>query len=227
MIDQLLRPGTRRSAPRPVPAADAADMTVVFDAGQNSRGELRSPGRHRAALHRVRARQRLPGPDRPARLRRTHRRQGPVRRADRLRHPPRRLRRRAPRHPHPLPGTARQPGRRVRRHHARQGREETGRAGRHAGPRQDPPRPGQGRSRDRVTITAQALGTPRHQLAAGRRPAQRPAPDLARRPRRPRRPRRGDLRQARADHRPRRLARPRGRSPATGPSPRPSSPSAR
>ena len=190
------------------------------------RGQLRPPGQYRPALRRVSARERLPGPDRPARQRAHHRRPGPVRRADRLRHPPRGLRRRAARHPHPLPGTARLPGSRVRRHHAGQGRQETRRAGRHPGPRQDPPRPGQSRSRDRVDHP-QTLGPPGHHLAADRRPAQRPAAHLGNRPRRPRRPGRGNLRQARADHRSRRLARPGGRSPATGPSPRPSSPSAR
>ena len=73
------------------------------------RGQLRLPGRDRPALHRVGARQRLPGPDRAARRRAQHRRPGPVRRADRLRHPPGGLRRRAPRHLDPLPGTARRP----------------------------------------------------------------------------------------------------------------------
>ena len=82
-------------------------MTVVFDAGQNSEANFAYLAGVRAALHRVSASQRLPGPDRPARLQAHDRGQGPVRRADRLRHPPYRLRRRAPRHPHPLPGTAR------------------------------------------------------------------------------------------------------------------------
>jgi hypothetical protein len=39
---------------------------------------------------------------------------------------------------------------RVRRHHLGQSRQETRRAGRHPGPRQDPPPRGQGRSRDRL-----------------------------------------------------------------------------
>ena len=159
-------------------SAGAADMTVVFDAGQNSEANFAHLAGSRAALHRVGPGQRLPGPDRPARLQAQPRGQGAVRRADRLRHPPRGLRRRAPRDPDPLPGTARQPGPRVRRHHAGQGRQEAGRAGRHPGPRQDPPRQGQGRGRDRGHHR-QALGPPGHHLAADRRPAQRPAPDLA------------------------------------------------
>ena len=79
--------------------------------------------------------------------------------------------------PHPLPGTARLPGSRVRRHHAGQGRQETRRAGRHPGPRQDPPRPGQGRSRDRVNHP-QTLGPPVNtwQLTGDRPPDLRLAP---------------------------------------------------
>ena len=153
----------------------AADMTVVFDAGQNSAGQLRLSRRDRPALHRVGARLGLPGPDQPARRRAQHRRPGAVRRADRLRHPPRGLRRRAPRHLDPLPGPARRPGPRVRRHHPGQGRPQAGRAGRHPGPRQDPPAPREGRSRDRRDH-GQALGAPGHHLAAIRRAAPRPAP---------------------------------------------------
>ena len=47
-------------------AADGADMTVVFDAGQNSATNFTHLGGDRAALDRVRAGERLPGPDRPA-----------------------------------------------------------------------------------------------------------------------------------------------------------------
>ena len=57
---------TRGAAPQ---AAGRADMTVVFDAGQNCEDNFAYPGRDRPALHRVGARQRLPGPDQPARLR--------------------------------------------------------------------------------------------------------------------------------------------------------------
>ena len=148
------------------------------------RGQLRVPGRHRAALHRVGARQRLPGPDRPARLGPLGGGPGALRRADRLRHPPRRLRRRAAGDPDPLPGAARKPGPRVRRHHPGQGRQEARRAGRHPGPRQDPPAAREGGSRDRQDHR-QAVGTPGHHLAAIRRAAQRPAPDLAARPQAP------------------------------------------
>ena len=122
-------------------ALAAADMTVVFDAGQNSEANFA----HLAGtgLHYIGS---VPASDCPdltalPASRRSRRGQGAVRRADRLRHPPRGLRRRAAHHPDPLPGTARQPGPRVRRHHAGQGRQEAGRAGRHPGPRQDPPRP--------------------------------------------------------------------------------------
>ena len=132
------------------------------------RGQLRVPGRDRAALHRVGPGQRLPGPDRPARLGPLGGGPGALRRPDRLRHPTRRLRRRAAGDPHPLPGAARKPGPRVRRHHPGQGRQETGRAGRHPGPRQDPPAAREGGSRDRQDHR-QAVGTPGHHLAAIRR----------------------------------------------------------
>ena len=78
--------------------------------------------------------------------------------------------------------------------------QETRRAGRHAGPRQDPPQQRQGHRRNRGHHR-QALGPARHPLAARRRPAQGPAPFLARRPAGPYRARTGDLRQARPDHR--------------------------
>ena len=64
--------------------AEAADLTVVFDAGQNSEANFAHLAQDRAALRRVGPRQRLPGPDRAACLRPRHRGQGPVRRADRL-----------------------------------------------------------------------------------------------------------------------------------------------
>ena len=132
------------------------------------RRQLRLPGPHRAGLHRVGAGQRLPGPDQPARLRAHHHRQGPVQRPDRLRHPPRRLRRRPEGDPDPLTGTSPEPGPRVHRHHSRQGRQEARRAGRHAGPRQNPPVPGEGAGRDREDHR-QAMGAP------GPRPGSCPA----------------------------------------------------
>ena len=125
-------------------SAQAADMTVVFDAGQNSEANFA----HLAGtgLHYIGS---VPASDCPdltalPASRPEHRRPGQVRRADRLRHPPHRLRRAAARDLDPLPGAARQPGPRVRGHHAGQGRQEARRAGRHPGPRQDPPRQGQG-----------------------------------------------------------------------------------
>ena len=48
--------------------AEGADLTVVFDAGQNSEANFAHLAAGRAALCRVRPGQRLPGPDRPARL---------------------------------------------------------------------------------------------------------------------------------------------------------------
>ena len=119
-------------------SAGAADMTVVFDAGQNSEANfthLAATGMHSSG----RSRPRTAGPDRTARLPAIDRGRGPVRRPDRPRHPPRRLRRRAAGDPDPFTRAAPKPGRRVRRHHAGQGREEARRAGRHPGPRQDPP----------------------------------------------------------------------------------------
>ena len=108
MIDQLLARHEAVCAAAGA-GAQAADMTVVFDAGQNSQGNFAHLAGDGPALHRVGARLRLPGPDRPARLRPRRRGRGPVRRADRLRHPPRGLRRRAPRHLDPLTRAARQP----------------------------------------------------------------------------------------------------------------------
>ena len=82
MIDQLLSQYQAVCAAAAVPDG-AADMTVVFDAGQNSEGNfahLASTGlRYVGSV----PAQRLPGPDRPARQRAHHRRSGPVRRADR------------------------------------------------------------------------------------------------------------------------------------------------
>ena len=64
-----------------------------------------------------------------------------------------------------------------------------------------PPQQGQGGSRDHRDH-GQALGPPRHHLAAGRRAAQGPAPGLGHRHRCPRGAGRRNLRQARADHQP-------------------------
>ena len=54
-------------------AGGGADMTVVFDAGQNSRGQLRLSGRDRPALRGVGPGVGLPRPDRPARHGAQHR----------------------------------------------------------------------------------------------------------------------------------------------------------
>ena len=227
MIDQLLSQYQAVCAAAAVPDG-AADMTVVFDAGQNSEdnfAHLASTGLHYVGS--------VPASDCPdltalpasVRVIADEDRFGGLTAYDTRRDG---LRRRTAGHPHPLPGTARLPGRRVRPapRLAKAGK-KLGRAGRHPGPRQDPPRQGQGGSRDRVDHP-QTLGPPGHHLAAGRRPAQGPAPAPGPLdPAGPRRPGRRTLRQARADHRSRRLARPRGDRRRTGPSPRPSSPSAR
>ncbi len=128
-------PRDDRPAPRPVPGNSRRGRRPAgrqpgrrrgHDGGVRRRaelrGQLRLPGRDRPALRGVGARLGLPGPDRAARHRAQRRRQGAVRRADRLRHPPGGLRRRAPRHPDPLTRAAREPGGRVRRHHLGQGR---------------------------------------------------------------------------------------------------------
>jgi len=77
----------------------------------------------------------------------------------------------------PSPELDESQGRRVRRHHAGQGREEARRAGRHPGPRQDPPGEGEGPGRDRADHP-RAVGPPRHHLGTDRRPAPGPAPGL-------------------------------------------------
>ncbi len=111
-------------------------------------------------------------------------------------------------------------------HHARPGRKEAGRAGRHPDPRRDPPAQGLGPGRDRGD-DRQALGTARHPLGTGRRPAQGPAADLDHRQGSPRRAGRRDLRRARADHQPRTTAPSPTSSPGTGPSPKPNTGSGR
>ena len=175
-------PSTPRSAPPPGSSGRGHDGGLRRRA--ELRGQLRPPRRNRAALHRLGARLGLPGPDRPARQRPDSRRRRPVRRADRLRHPPRGLRHRAARDLDPLTRAARSQARGFTGTTLAKAGTQAGRAGRHPGPRQDPPTPQQGRSRDRGDHP-QALGPPRHRLAAGRRPAQGPAADLAHRPQTP------------------------------------------
>ncbi len=160
------------------------DMTVVFDAGQNSDAnfaDLAATG-----LHYVGSVPASDCPDLlalPAKARRPRPRlPGP----DRHRHPPHRLRHRPAGDPDPLRGTARRPGHRVRGHHPGQGRPQAGRPGRHPGPRPHPPAPRQGRRRHPRHHQGH-LGPPRGHLGTDRRQARRAAPDLARRPRRPRR----------------------------------------
>ena len=174
MIDQLRGRYQAVCDTAGVPAAEA-DMTVVFDAGQNSEANFA----HLAGggLHYIGS---VPASDCPDLIALPASRRSVVDK-DRFggltAYDTRREVYGAERRTilAPLPGTMRQPGTRVRRHHAGQGRQEAGRAGRHPGPRQDPPRHGQGHRRDRGHHR-QALGPPRHHLAADRRPARRPAP---------------------------------------------------
>ena len=179
-----------------------ADMTVVFDAGQNSEdnfGYLAETGLR--YIGSVPASD-CPGPDRPARQRPVSGGPGPLRRADRVRHPPRGLRRRAAGDLDPF----------TRVLHESQARGFTGttlaKAGRELGElaatlaAARPAWPRQKVEAEIETITRKPWGPPGHHLAAGRRAAQGPAAHLGHRPRRPRRPGRGTVRQARADHRP-------------------------
>ena len=175
MTGQLLGQYQAVTAAAGVPAA--ADMTVVFDAGQNSKDNFAHLAR--SGLHYIGSVPASDCPDLtalPARVRAVadEQRSGGLTAYD--------IRREAY-------GTQR---RTILTHspelHAAQargfdgttlgqGRQETGRAGRHPGPRQDPPAQGESRSGDRGDH-GQALGPPRHHLAADRRPAQRPAPHL-------------------------------------------------
>ena len=159
-------------------AAEAARMTVVFDAGQNSEANFAHLAAAGAELDRVRA-LRLPGLARSARIGAGHRRCGPVRAADRLRHPPPGLRRRASRRLTHSPEL-----------HQAQAAGFEGTTLAKAGKKLDElaatlargrtlPPPRQGRSRDHRDHR-QAVGAPRHHLAADRRPAERLPPDLAR-----------------------------------------------
>src|ERR1019366_4371875 len=111
--------------------------------------------------------------------------------------------------PHSPPRATQNPAPGLGGHPPGQGGAEAGRAGRRPRPRQDPPAPGQGRGRDRRDHQ-EALGAAGGDLAAHRRAAQRPAPDLGHRLRCPRCPGRGAVRQARAHHRSRRMAGRRG-----------------
>ena len=92
MIDQLLGQYQAVCAAAGVPAG-AADMTVVFDAGQNTEANFTHlAGTH---LHYIGS---VPASDCPdltalPATARSRRRSGPLRGPDRLRHPPRRLRR--------------------------------------------------------------------------------------------------------------------------------------
>ncbi len=166
MTDQLLSQYQAVCAAAGLPAA-AADMTVVFDAGQNSEDNFA----HLAGtgLHYIGS---VPASDCPdlialpavARSTVDKERFGGLTAYDTRRQAYGAERRAIL---DSLPGTARRPGRRVHRHHAGQGRQETRRARRHPGSRQDPPQPGQGPGRDRGRHP-QALGPPGHQLGAGR-----------------------------------------------------------
>src|SRR6266545_641592 len=85
------------------------------------RGQLRPPRGQGPALRRLGARQRLPGPADDPRPAPGGGRRGPVRRPDRLRHPPRGLRGPAAGDLDPLTRAARRPGPQLRRHHPGQG----------------------------------------------------------------------------------------------------------
>src|SRR6266568_1827192 len=78
MIDQLRGQYETVAAAAGIPRGDP-DLTVVFDAGQNSEANFAHLACTR--LHYIGS---VPASDRPARLRPLGRRQGPVRRADRL-----------------------------------------------------------------------------------------------------------------------------------------------
>ncbi len=119
---------------------DWPSMTVVFDAGQNSTANFdHLPGRGCITWGRSRpatAPTCSPSP-RPAATRRQH----PVPRPHRDRHPPRRLRPGPAGRAHPLAEPARGPGPVLHRHHPGQGRPATRRPRRHVGPRENPPHP--------------------------------------------------------------------------------------
>ena len=142
--------------------ADAADMTVVFDAGQNSEANFAHFAD--AGLHYIGS---VPASDCPDLLALPAARRslvdkdrfGGLTAYDTRRDAYGAERRAILTHSPELRDV---PGPRVRRHHPGQGRPEAGRAGRHAGPRQDPPRE-KGRRRDRDDHR-QALDPPRHHL---------------------------------------------------------------
>ena len=183
MIDQLRGRYQAVTAAAGVPAA-AAEMTVVFDAGQNSEDNFAYLAG--AGLHYIGSVPASDCPDLtslPASVRAVvdqdrfggltaYESRREVYGADRraiLTHSPE-LRRAQARG---FNGTTL----------AKAGR-KLGRAGRHPGPRQDPPPARQGRSRDRRDHPS-ALGPARRHLAAVRRAAQGPAPIVASPTRRP------------------------------------------
>ena len=199
MIDQLLTQYQAVTAAAGVPAA-AVDMTVVFDAGQNSQDNFA----HLAGtnLHYIGSVPASDCPDLtalPARVRAVadEQRFGGLTAYDTRREAYGTQRRTILTHSPEL--------------HAAQARGFDGTTLAKAGKKLDElaatlargktRRPqGKSRSGDRGDHP-QALGPPRHHLAARRRPAKGPAPGLVRRPGRPHRAGRGNLRQARADHR--------------------------
>ena len=129
-------------APAPAPA-----MTVVFDAGQNS--DANFAHLTGSGLHYVGS---VPPSDCPDLLALPAAQRTPVARiprAERDRHPARRLRRHPPGRAHPLGVPARRPGPLLHRHHPGQSRAAARRARRDPGPRQNPPHPARRRGRDR------------------------------------------------------------------------------
>ena len=167
MIDQLRGAVRGGRAPRPGISRGAADMTVVFDAGQNSEANFA----HLAGsgLHYIGS---VPASDCPDLTALPASKRGLVVDKDRFGGLTAFDTRRevygaaAARHPDPLTRAARQPrppGSTAPRL-AKAGK-KLGRTGRYPGPRQDPPRQGQGRRRDRGDHR-QALGPPRHHLGS-------------------------------------------------------------
>src|ERR1019366_2826003 len=180
VIDQLRGRYEAITAAAGVPSGGGTDMTVVFDAGQNSEDNFA----HLAGTG-LRYVGSVPASDCPdltalpasARAIVDQERFGGLTACDTRRvvygtqrrgvltpSPPRHA---AAGDPHLPARAAPKPGPRVHRHHLAQGRQETRRPGRHLGPRQDPPAPRQGRSRDHRDYP-QALGAAGGYLAAHR-----------------------------------------------------------
>ena len=87
MIDLLVARYTAVATadPRaPRPPGGRPQMTVIFDAGQNSQADFAYLGRHQAGVRRLGAALRLPGFARPSRHRPQHRGHRPVRGRRRL-----------------------------------------------------------------------------------------------------------------------------------------------